>query len=232
MACSARSVEDAALALNVLSGVEKPVPVIKEPPRIGLLSGYFKENAVPEVWTGFEQAVGTLWGEGANFTDVSLPGSFKLVPDVHRVIMSVEAASVHEDNFRTRREDYRDYLKGFISSGLLVPASAYLRAQRIRRIILNDLLSLLKNYDCFACPASTDPAPKGLEWTGSPAFNSPWSLTGLPSLTVPMGFTADKLPLGLQLITLPYREHRLFSIASWCESRLDFPRRPIDPVTK
>jgi aspartyl-tRNA(Asn)/glutamyl-tRNA(Gln) amidotransferase subunit A len=146
--------------------------------------------------------------------------------------MAVEAASVHEDSFRTQRDDYRDYLKGFISSGLLVPASAYLRAQRIRRIILNDLLRLLKDYDCFICPASTDPAPKGLEWTGSPAFNAPWSLTGLPSMTVPIGFSDEKLPLGLQLIGRPYREHMLFSIASWCESRLGFPRRPIDPITK
>jgi aspartyl-tRNA(Asn)/glutamyl-tRNA(Gln) amidotransferase subunit A len=227
-----RSVEDVALVLDVLSGIEKPVPVMNVPPRIGLLSGYFKENAVPEVWTGFEQTVGTLWGEGANFTDVSLPDSFKFVPDVHRVIMAVEAASVHEDSFRTQRDDYRDYLKGFIYSGLLVPASAYLRAQRIRRIILNDLLRLLNDYDCFICPASTDPAPEGLEWTGSPAFNAPWSLTGLPSMTLPMGFSDEKLPLGLQLIGRPYSEHMLFSIASWCESRLDFPRRPVDPIIK
>ena len=227
-----RCVEDASLMLDVMGGLEKPILEVENSPRIGLLSGFFKENVVPEVWSVFEEAVGALWGEGAEFTDIVLPESFKLVADVHRVIMAVEAAAVHEDMYRIRRDDYRDYLKGFLSSGFLVPASAYLRAQRIRRIIMKDLVNLLRNFDCLACPASTDPAPKGLEWTGSPAFNAPWSLTGLPSLTIPMGLTDEKLPLGLQLIGHHFQEDRLMGVASWCESKLGFTQRPINPIIK
>ncbi|MBN2336175.1 hypothetical protein JXL21_11495, partial [Candidatus Bathyarchaeota archaeon] len=184
-----------------------------------------------EVWLGYERAVGTLWGEGAEFIDVALPESFKMVPSVHQVIMSVETAAAHEDDFRTRPDEYRAFLKGFISSGLLVPATAYLRAQRIRGTIIRDLLALMGDYDCLVCPSTVDTAPRGLGWTGSPAFNAPWSLTGLPSLTVPSGLSEDGLPLGLQLIGRPYGELSLLAVASWCEESLGFPHEPRDPYT-
>jgi Asp-tRNA(Asn)/Glu-tRNA(Gln) amidotransferase A subunit family amidase len=225
-----RGVQDASLFFQVLKGVE-PWGDREQPPKIGLLSGYFKDNANNDVWVGYEKAVGKLWGEGASIIDVVLPKSFKMVPDVHRVIVSVEAAAVHEDNFRERRNEYGSYLKGSISSGLLVPATAYLRAQRIRNIIINDIVSLLKNFDCLICPSTLDTAPRGLEWTGSAAFNAPWSLSGLPSVTVPSGLAANGLPLGLQIVGQHYKEVELFKVAKWCEAAIGFSKLPKDPYT-
>jgi Asp-tRNA(Asn)/Glu-tRNA(Gln) amidotransferase A subunit family amidase len=60
-----RTVEDAVLTLKTLRPDLSDGPRTEEPPRLGLLSGYFKENASGEVWQGFERAVGKLWGEGA-----------------------------------------------------------------------------------------------------------------------------------------------------------------------
>jgi aspartyl-tRNA(Asn)/glutamyl-tRNA(Gln) amidotransferase subunit A len=130
-----------------------------------------------------------------------------------------------------RRDEYGEYIQGFISSGLLVPATVYLRAQRIRAEIIEDIIRVIGEYDCVICPSTMDTAPKGLEWTGSPAFNAPWSLTGLPSITVPMGLSEEKLPLGLQIIGLPYSEWEMLSIAGWCEEKLGFGKAPKDPVT-
>jgi aspartyl-tRNA(Asn)/glutamyl-tRNA(Gln) amidotransferase subunit A len=226
-----RTVEDAAITLNILKTDLSPAQDMFDTPKMGLLGGYFKENASDEVWLGFEQAVGKLWGEGAEFIDVALPPSFGMVPSVHRVIMSVETAAVHEDGFRVSPDGYREYIKGFISSGLLVPATAYLRAQRIRGIIIRDITALMRDYDCLVCPSTVDTAPRGLEWTGSPAFNAPWSLTGLPSVTVPSGLSEDEMPLGLQLIGRPHRELDLLQVAAWCEEKLEFPKGPKDPYT-
>lgn len=226
-----RTVNDTALTLSTLIGKKINLRPLDEPPRIGLLAGYFKENAHDQVWLGFEQAIGKLWGEGAEIIDITLPDTFKIVHDVHRVIMSVETAAAHEDDFRSRRDQYREYLQGFISSGLIVPATAYLRAQRIRKKIINDMLKLLKTNPILVCPSSVDPAPKGLAWTGSPAFNAPWSLTGLPSITVPSGLTEDRLPLGFQIIGKHYNETQLMNVAAWCEEQFKFPQLPIDPVT-
>lgn len=225
-----RTVEDAHIMLSALIG-EKEYKELENPPRIGILSGYFKDNATAQVWTGFEKTVASLWGEGAEMINIELPNSFDNLSDVHRVIMSVETAAVHEDIFKTRRDEYRDYMQGFISSGLLVPATSYLRAQRFRGVIIRDMVELISQYDCVICPSSVDTAPEGLEWTGSPAFNSPWSLTGFPSVTVPSGLAENKMPLGLQIIGVPYSEWSLFEIAGWCEKVLKFNTRPIDPVS-
>ncbi|TFH15726.1 amidase, partial [Candidatus Bathyarchaeota archaeon] len=226
-----RTVEDAHLLLGALTGNQKKWVKSEKTPRIGLLGGYFKENASEQVWTGFEKTAAKLWGEGADIINTELPQSFSHAPDVHRIIMSVETAAVHEDLFRMRRDEYGEYIQGFISSGLLVPATVYLRAQRIRAEIIEDIIRVIGEYDCVICPSTVDTAPKGLEWTGSPAFNAPWSLTGLPSITVPMGLSEEKLPLGLQIIGLPYSEWEMLSIAGWCEEKLGFGKVPKDPVT-
>jgi Asp-tRNA(Asn)/Glu-tRNA(Gln) amidotransferase A subunit family amidase len=226
-----RSIEDAHLLHGVLTGQEKEWTNIEAPPRIGLLGGYFKENATSEVWQGYEKAIAKLWGEGSEFIDVEIPKSFKHVPDAHRVIMTAETASAHEDMFKTRSQEYGEYIRGFISSGLLVPATAYLRAQRIRGEIIRDITRVINQYDCVVCPSTVDTAPKGLEWTGSPAFNTPWSLAGLPSITVPTGLSQEKLPLGLQIIGLPFSEWTLFEVAGWCEEKLGFGSDPKNPVT-
>jgi aspartyl-tRNA(Asn)/glutamyl-tRNA(Gln) amidotransferase subunit A len=158
------------------------------------------------------------------------PKSFKHVPDVHRVIMAVEAAAVHMDQFREKKPMYGEYIQGFIQSGLLVPATEYLRAQRLRTMIIEDVVKTIAGYDCVICPSTVDTAPEGLEWTGSPAFNAPWSLTGLPSITVPIGLAPNKLPMGLQLVGTPYSEWNLLGVADWCMDKLGFDTRPIDPV--
>jgi aspartyl-tRNA(Asn)/glutamyl-tRNA(Gln) amidotransferase subunit A len=181
------------------------------------------------VWDGYEKIITKLWGEGANMIDTKLPKSFKHAHDVHRVIMASETAAVHEDMFRERKPEYGEYIQGFISSGLLIPATAYLRAQRLREQIINEMIQLIREFDCVVCPSTVDTAPAGLEWTGSPAFNAPWSLTGLPSITVPTGLASNNLPLGLQLVGTPYSEWKLLKIAGWCEKKIEFSTRPKDP---
>lgn len=226
-----RTVEDAHHMLAALTDTEKTWSLPDKPPRIGVLRGYFKENAQEEVWNSYEETIARLWGEGSEMVDVKLPESFKLVPDVHRVIMAVEVAAVHEDQIRTRKDEYGDYIRGFITSGLLVPATAYLRAQRLRGTIIEDMRKLISQYDCVICPSTTDTAPEGLEWTGSPAFNAPWSLTGFPSISIPSGLAPNGLPLGLQLVGTPLSEWKLLQVAGWCFDKIGFDTRPRDPYT-
>jgi aspartyl-tRNA(Asn)/glutamyl-tRNA(Gln) amidotransferase subunit A len=225
-----RSVKDAHLVYGVLIEDEKNWIDIESPPKIGLLGGYFRENATPEVWEGYEKTVAKLWGEGADFVNVQLPTSFKHAPNVHRIIIATETASVHEDLYKKRGDDYGEYIRGVISSGFLVPATTYLRAQRIRGEIIKDVIKLIKKFDCLVSPSTVDTAPKGLEWTGTPAFNSPWSLMGLPTITIPSGLSRKKLPLGLQIIGIPFSEWSLLEIAGWCEEKLKFGNMPKDPI--
>jgi aspartyl-tRNA(Asn)/glutamyl-tRNA(Gln) amidotransferase subunit A len=229
-----RTVEDAALMLGVFAKVGgpqgwKPSDDVA-PPRLGLLGGFFEEHADEEVWSGFLDAVERLRGTGAEVEEVPLPPSFGVVHATHRLIMASEAASVHQDNFTTRRDEYRAGIRGLVSSGLLVPASAYIRAQRIRGRFICETEKALKSVDCLVTPSAPTPALRGLESTGDPAFNAPWSLCGFPAVTVPSELTRVGLPLGMQLVDGHFREAHLLEIAHWCEAVLGFGKAPRDAI--
>jgi len=229
-----RTVEDAALMLGMFVKVGEPQGWKPSgdiaPLRLGLLRGFFEEHADEKVWNGFVDAVERLRCAGAEVAEVPLPPSFGVVHAAHRLIMASEAASVHQDNFRTRRDDYRVGIRGLVSSGLLVPASAYIRAQRIRGRFAREAEAALRGVDCLVTPSAPTPALRGLESTGDPAFNAPWSLCGFPTVTVPSGLTRDGLPLGMQLIDAHFRETHLLEIACWCEMALSFGKAPRDTV--
>jgi aspartyl-tRNA(Asn)/glutamyl-tRNA(Gln) amidotransferase subunit A len=227
-----RTVEDAGIMLGVLTGRatewEKPVDEGRVP-RFGLLRGFFEERAHEAVWEGFEEAVERLRDAGADVVEAALPDSFGLVLPAHSVIFASETASIHQSLFGERREDYRPHIRGLIASGLLVPASAYLKAMRFKGRFMREVGALLRDFDCLLTPASVTPALRGLESTGDASFNSPWSLCGFPSITVPSGLTAEGLPVGLQLVAGPYGEGGLLGAAGWCEEVLGFPKDPVDP---
>ena len=229
-----RTVEDAAIMLNVLSS--SSIPYSEKNPRgaasyrFGLLREYFLDNAHEGVWNGFEEAVERLGDAGTEVVEATLPESFEVVHAAHRVIMASEAASVHEENFRSRKSDYRVNMHGLVASGLLVPAPSYIRSQRIRGRFIRETATLLKDIDCLLTPSTTTPAPHGLEYTGNPAFNAPWSFCGFPVITVPSGLDKDGLPLGIQLIGRPLDEPHLIEAARWCENVLGFPNEPRDPL--
>lgn len=229
-----RTVEDAAIMLHALSGKgnpfqDKPFREVT-PPRLGLLGGYFQDNAQEEVWEGFEEAVEGLKDAGAEVVEAHLPASFDVVHAAHRVMMAAEAASVHEESFRTRGSDYRVKMRGLIASGLMMPASAYIRAQRIRVRFIRDMEAVMEDVAGLLTPSATTYAPHGLEYTGDPAFNAPWSFCGLPAITVPSGLTRDGLPLGIQIIGHPFHEDQLLLCAGWCEEILGFQETPRDPL--
>ncbi len=75
--------------------------------------------------------------------------------------------------------------------------------------------------DLWAAPSTVGPAPAGLESTGDPVMNLPWTQAGLPALTLPCGVEADGLPLGLQLVARWYDDERLLAWAMLAERALD-----------
>jgi aspartyl-tRNA(Asn)/glutamyl-tRNA(Gln) amidotransferase subunit A len=81
-------------------------------------------------------------------------------------------------------------------------------------------LSVGTHVHVLLCPATTGPAP-GVATTGDPAFNSPWSYTGLPVVSFPVGLSEEGLPLAIQLVGKnDLYEEKLFQAAAWCENIL------------
>jgi aspartyl-tRNA(Asn)/glutamyl-tRNA(Gln) amidotransferase subunit A len=224
-----RTVEDSTIMLNVLSGVEHRPDHDPDPPKLGLLRGYYQEAADEAVWEGLMDAAGRLQDAGAEVVELQLPRSFEYVHPAHSIIFSAEAASVHEEGFRRDPSSYKPKMRSHVAAGLLIPSPAYLRAKRIRGVFAMEARDLLGEVDCLLTPSSVTPALRGLESTGDPAFNAVWSFCGFPAITVPCGLTEDGLPLGLQLTGLPYGEEGLLSAAGWCEGTLDFSKKPRTP---
>jgi aspartyl-tRNA(Asn)/glutamyl-tRNA(Gln) amidotransferase subunit A len=235
-----RSVEDAALLLEVLAGpdskdptsVSYPIPTYRStldapvPPRLGLVQGFFHDRAQAEVQNNIRTTIRSLESHNATIMDTPLPTSFNAVHAAHRVIMISEVATIHKTIFQTRMHEYRPNLRSMIASGLLIDATTYLNAQRIRSHFIKDALSLFDHCDCLVMPSTPSAAPKGLTSTGDPAFNSPWSFCGFPALSLPSGVTKEGLPLGIQLVAQPFCEDILLQAGAWCEQVINFIQCP------
>ena len=214
-----RSVADAQLLLGVMD--ERPgVPADglgAASPRFGLLRGPFLQRADSETLDSLEAAAATLAKAGATVREVALPERFDLSLDVHHLIMTAEAAAYHATAHHQSPESYRPLLRAAIEVGSLIPASAYLQAQRLRAELSQEMMSLFAGVDCLLMPSTPAPAPPGLATTGDPLFNAPWSLFGFPALALPSGLSRAGLPLSLQIIAPASADERLLQIAAWCE---------------
>ena len=220
----ARSVADLLITLQALTGLENPKRVRK--PKIGLFSSYFNEAGTAEVTRNYADVVRMLGRNGAQMIELDLPESFRAVHASHRVIMYAEAAAVHESMFRASPSSYRQNIQGEVYSGLLIPSSTYLRAQRIRGKFRREMRTTMEGIDTLVTPATITPPLLGLTSTGDAAFNVPWSFTGFPTVNIPSGLSEEGLPLGAQLVGKPYGDASLLEVASWCEKVLNFDDEP------
>ena len=236
------SVEDAAIMLQHLAGYDPrdsgcaDVPTsdylaalneLARPPRIGFIGGFFKERAEPEVWSHTEGVAQQLAAAGATVEMVMPPPSFASAHTVQWVVNNAETAAYHEENFRTRADDYSEILRQRIEIGILTPAVSYIQAQRLRRVFRREMEELAGGWDLLLTPTTPTPAPRDLSTTGDPVFQSPWTSCGLPTITIPSGISSSTgLPLGTQLAAPPFEEARLIAGARWCEGVLDLSLYP------
>jgi len=228
----ARSVEDAALGLSIVAGHDPddpsssraPVPdylaalTRRRAPRVGVLREFF-ERAVPEVADVTAQAVRRLARAGAAVEEAKLPPTFQVAHAAAYVITRSDTASIHAERFAQKADLYRPAIRSSIEMGMLIPGDLYVRALRIRSQFRRELQPLLDRYDVLLTPTTPAPAPEGMA-TGDPQFQIAWSLSGLPSITVPCGLTTSGLPLGIQLVSKHFTEASLLSAAAWCEDIL------------
>ncbi len=236
-----RSVEDGAILLGVLAGPDpadpttRPQPVpdyrrslrsLRRPPRIGIVREFYQEKSAESVWRHTERIVNQLRKAGGKIREVKMPASFAAVQDAHRIIMWVEAAAYHEESFEKNREQYSPKMQEMVEVGLLIPSKDYLRAQKIKRLFRREMDLIMQEYDCLLSPATSSAAPKTLSSTGDPWFQVPWSLSGLPAISIPSGLNDEGLPLGIQLAGGAFAEGKLLAAARWCEKVLDVHLSP------
>lgn len=235
----ARSVEDAALALGAMAGhdprdphsLDAAVPdyrsALRAPldrPRLGVLTD-FLDRSEPAVRTHVEAVASRAAAAGADIRELRLPCDIDLVLAVHAVTMQAEATAVHATWLARDRSEYSPRIRATAMLGQVVPAWAYPHAQRLRRRIRAQVGPLLDGVDALLLPTASN-LPPTPETTGDPSFQAPWSLLGLPSISLPTGLSDDGLPFATQLVGRALDEATLLRAAQWVERLVGFTARP------
>jgi aspartyl-tRNA(Asn)/glutamyl-tRNA(Gln) amidotransferase subunit A len=217
----ARCVRDLAILLQAIS--ERPLSAGRSTaaPRLGRLRGLFDHRADPAVAEMMRQVCAGLEKQGATVVEVPEPASFAEVLLRHRTIMAVESAAYHEERLRRHPEDYDPWIRKLLEDGLNCPAPEYARSKEHQKLLRSEMEPFFEGVDALLTPATTSPAPDAGS-TGDPAFNSPWSYTGFPTICFPVALSPDGLPLAIQLVSRPWSERALFAVALWCEVALSF----------
>jgi aspartyl-tRNA(Asn)/glutamyl-tRNA(Gln) amidotransferase subunit A len=188
-------------------------------PRVGVPDRFFFERTDPEMTSTYRDAIRRLERAGSQIREIRLPALFEAGVDAGYIVMRVEIAAFHQKWFASRANDYGPKLGALIEAGLRIQAVSYIRAQQIRRAAAVQMREVLRDIDVLATPSALGAAPKGT-FTGDPIINAPFTIFGLPSLTVPVGRADTGLPFGLQLVADYFQDVELFKIGSAVEEIL------------
>ena len=237
-----RTVADAALMLQATAGYDPldpstvPVPVPDYLAsiqggvaglRMGIPNNYFFDSLDSEVEASVRQAIAALEERGAEPVEVSLP-LMKYVGAV-RVATLADGVVTHEPYLESSWQDYGPNVLYRTLAGQFVLGRDYSKALRVQRLIKEECARVFQQVDFLVSPTSPVPAPRidadtmtldGQQHrvrgpgSGMIAHNTyPGNATGLPAITIPCGFTASGLPIGLQLMGRPFEEALLFQAA-------------------
>ena len=191
-----------------------------------LLGGLFDEMLEADVRPHYDALIERLQANVALLDRAVPPSGFAEVLRLQRVVMAVEAAGYHGARLRRHPDDYPPNVRALIEEGLSHPATLFTTAMTVARKLDDQIDRALSGVRCFVTPATTSRAPDAAT-TGDPAFNSPWSFTGHPTVSLPYAFSDDGLPLAAQLVSSSMCEDDLFVAAARLERVAAFERRPL-----
>ncbi|HSL49280.1 MAG TPA: AtzE family amidohydrolase [Candidatus Deferrimicrobiaceae bacterium] len=235
-----RSVRDVTAALDVMQGPDPQDPVCTTRPlepclpllgegidglRIGVLDGHFARGGEPEVFAAVARVAAAL-GASRRVT----------IPEAHRaraaamVITASEGANAHLADLKRRPHDFDPLTRDRFLAGALVPAAAYVQAQRFRAWYRARVAELFGEVDVLLAPTTPCPAPRigqdrivldGVEVLTRPnlgVYTQPLSFIGLPVLSAPVT-RPGALPLGVQIVGAPFREAHVLRVGALLEAK-------------
>ncbi|MCY4187762.1 MAG: amidase [Bryobacterales bacterium] len=174
----------------------------------------------PEMSACFRAAARTLAGAGVPMRRVPRPEFFDALPAALHAVMAYEAAREHGQRYREHGPDMGEKLAALLEDGLRVEPRGYACARQVLRTAREAYRDWAREHPVVATPAALGPAPKGLESSGDPRCNAPFTALGAPAISIPMPTEAGQLPLGMQLTAAPGRDGLLLASAAACERLL------------
>ncbi|HTQ82979.1 MAG TPA: AtzE family amidohydrolase [Pseudolabrys sp.] len=229
----ARSVRDLALSYDLMQGAdaddaacadraaEPTLPLLErglEGLRIAVAGGYFAKGGTPEAYAALDRVAIAVGADD----EVEIPEAHRARAAAY-VITTTEGAALHLDRLRHQADDFDPAVRDRLLAGAMIPAPLVMKAQRFRRWYRQHVLELFKSYDAILAPATPCTAPKigqqtflldGVETLVRPnmgIYTQPISFIGLPVVAVPVPL--KPMPIGIQIITAPWREDVALRIA-------------------
>lgn len=241
----ARSVDDLAIAYDLMQGYDGDDPVSRRCPidavrprlhegaqglRIALADGYFEHNAEPGVYAMVQAAAQALGVQ----TRVDLPHAAQARAAAF-ILTAVEGGQLHLPNLRTRPQDFEPLIIERLLANTMIPAAWYVQAQRLRRWYAQAVKQVFETVDVILAPTTPRPAVRigqatmqlrGTEVLSRPnmgLLTQPISFIGLPVVNVPIGLFGDlpdlarPMPVGMQIMAAPGCEVHCFRVAAALE---------------
>jgi aspartyl-tRNA(Asn)/glutamyl-tRNA(Gln) amidotransferase subunit A len=244
----ARTVEDCALLLGLMAGADPEDPTASTAPvpdymaataaslkglRIGVPTAFYVDDLDADVAKVLDETIAVLKREGADIVKVELPDQRQLTAAC-QLVLATEAAAYHKRWLIERPQDYGAQVLMRLQNGLSIPGVLYLEAMRWRGPALSAYMAATAGVDAVLAPVAPVAAPTIAESDvgNSPnaeaviqrltRFTRPINYLGLPSLSIPTGFSAKGLPIGMQLIGRSFDEATLLTIGAAFQRVTDF----------
>jgi aspartyl-tRNA(Asn)/glutamyl-tRNA(Gln) amidotransferase subunit A len=229
-----KSVEDAALLLQVLAGFDPRDPTASplsvpaysrmlggdlEGVRVGVPTDFFTDpvESDPKVLVAVKEVLRVMESAGARIVELSMP-FLRYAPAIQFFTILTEASANHGWLLRTRGREIGLDVRRRLEWGEFIAAPQYVRAQQARRRLARELADIFRHADLLVTPTLPVVAPplgaetvaiQGVQKRIQPTltrFTSPLNLTGFPVISLPCGVEVDGLPVGLQIVGRPFDE--------------------------
>ena len=211
-----RSVEDIALFRSIL--LEEELVSIKKVDlskiKIGFVRTHHWEKTDDSTKEAFEHFVNSLRSDKLNVIDLEIDKLISKSDTLHLDISGYEfKRSISHERFNYYDQLSDQLRNGRLNNGYQVSNKNYQLALKELSILKNQIGAVFEETDLIITPSAPGEALKGLEYTGSPIFNTTWSLNGNPCITLPLFKGKQELPIGCQLVTKFGNDDQLLNYA-------------------
>jgi aspartyl-tRNA(Asn)/glutamyl-tRNA(Gln) amidotransferase subunit A len=241
----ARTVFDVAILLQVIAGYDAMDPYCINIPvddytrdihqgvrgwRIAIAGDDYFNRTQPEILEAVRQAARTFEALGAQVVETPFPDIYQAALANGMMVIG-DAAAFHASRLLENPGDFGPDVLQRLKSGAALPVRDYIQARRTQTLLRRQFASFFGSYDLLLMPTTPVAAPP-IEGPDAvelarllTRYTAPFNLTGLPALSLPCGFTAEGLPIGLQIIGPDWGEAKLLRGAYAYERVTDWHQR-------
>jgi Asp-tRNA(Asn)/Glu-tRNA(Gln) amidotransferase A subunit family amidase len=208
------------LAAEVLCQAWRQLPTPKGLPALGVPEGPYLQQAEPGGLKAFEGHLSKLEGMGCTIKGVPTLSHIDELNDLHLRMIFAEFAQEHDKMYDRHAALYSPRTAEIIEIGKKVSEDELITARanctQLRAEVEEQMAK--EGIDLWVCPSAPGPAPQGIQATGDPNMNLPWTHAGMPVITLPAGRAENGLPLGLQFVA-PFGADEY--LIAWCQMLRD-----------